>query len=1462
MSREYSYEDLVKRAAERVEEVFKKGRSVVVLAGPGSSRLGVAGRVPDSVVVSYKPSGGSAELLRFEGGEPLAGDKTLAEYVREKSPARVIVVPESTIEAIRAYRSLSEKLGEDKVALVFTPRIYEEELKRSDFKPPEEAEVDCSAVFKVFNVKPEGGDKGVSLKLLQHHGKGEWEELKKGAAALRALSPGGLTLADALRRVGMEVARKLGRGAAEQALTIGAAALASVIAMMVGGLPGVVALAAGYLFSPSLLLDAAEDLIRAGSGAPEREYPERLAELLRKAIIAAQFVSDERFEGVADEVASQWGLSLRKFRNFVENLHRLTGGRVVTEEELEKLLKQKVGELENRVKELEKELRQVAGSAALGSLYFDGVPGVELEDGSVRLSIALLTGTGTVGYVPNPLEEKVAYELREAARRGGGVVVVKGGKGVGKSTAASVALAKLLRDALPTESKEGVEALSPVILELRLQSVDKDRLKKFAEKARKTGFLPILYLDPSRTGHYPSTPGEAYVPEEGFAERLSRAIEYLRGVQGAVSLVVLSNDQYSLAEGKLKDLAPIDADEVLGEAKKGFVRALVEAYSGCDSRVAEELAELVADGFGENYAVVAVLAADWLGKAGCDEGRVLEAIEHSKGKIEEFVRSYLWYGLLGEDQRERSDEAWLLAPLILATCLLGPFPMGLAALLLESFGRDPHRAESHAAFLWLTQPLHPSLLEVLEGMAEEALECAYGSKVCDHTGDDPGVIVARLRDIIKKEKLGESRDEAASSIIKRLAEKAREFKEEVVRDIENYGESFATLVGLAHALPSAKSLLKEADLPEDFKRWLTIGGEMPFSARLFLVEVAPAFSDAVNPCQVLKSAHQRAEKEKQYAPDLLLTALGALTISRGGLEGCLDEAAPATGFALRSIPLLPERLALTSISKALMGLAMKLIEEGRWLEAVDVAHSASMREPRLASELLGIVEREAGGLDRFDQLARTLYEDAHYYARRTLREGLEEWAGRVEAFLSGLREDAVGLNARALLGARLAYANLRMGSVREAREWAEEAHRALEQLERLDRRELAESLKPLLKVKYPFSKPEEAAERLLEELKFTVLNLGIIFRSEEILDEVKQKTVKMSEMFEVSRGNYKFAIWALSSRRIPDVGAKEFFYLNEGKIEKWRLAECAYPALTNARYAKWFTFTEEDWEELRKRSIACYLFICHKPWHELPKGVQDYIKWGETECRTQVKETRGGGKICSQALACQERTRHKNLFYGWYDLGGVEDAPILAVYQSRYKTRFILNQKRVVTYHAMIAFIPKPNVKLDERQLKALLAYLNSSFSQLYIESRGRTTGLGLVCLEVSHAREMPVIDPRTLDDEALGELSALFDKLEGAAREMGGADTYENLIRLWDSVIADIDRKVAEILGLAEVLADTARELAKAMMERRLARTKELKPNALKGHKGSSSFVRRRAGSRKREGGGAAGSRRLTDFL
>lgn len=95
-------------------------------------------------------------------------------------------------------------------------------------------------------------------------------------------------------------------------------------------------------------------------------------------------------------------------------------------------------------------------------------------------------------------------------------------------------------------------------------------------------------------------------------------------------------------------------------------------------------------------------------------------------------------------------------------------------------------------------------------------------------------------------------------------------------------------------------------------------------------------------------------------------------------------------------------------------------------------------------------------------------------------------------------------------------------------------------------------------------------------------------------------------------------------------------------------------------------------------------------------------------------------------------------------------------------------------YDALIVLIPKPGLYLDKNRLEALLAYLNSSFCQYYIEIHGRYIAKGPIALEVNIARDMPILDVRKLSGMQIHELAYLFDKLESEARRIGGASEKE----------------------------------------------------------------------------------------
>jgi len=332
--------------------------------------------------------------------------------------------------------------------------------------------------------------------------------------------------------------------------------------------------------------------------------------------------------------------------------------------------------------------------------------------------------------------------------------------------------------------------------------------------------------------------------------------------------------------------------------------------------------------------------------------------------------------------------------------------------------------------------------------------------------------------------------------------------------------------------------------------------------------------------------------------------------------------------------------------------------------------------------------------------------------------------------------------------------------------------------------------------------------------------------------EKSDNMIEFGELFEVSYGNavYLYLSSKGTVRGPRNLGSREFFYFSPSKAKYWNIPEkYLYPALTSSRQLKWFTFKKNDWEFLKANDSDCYFFVCHEKRDNLPESVKKYIKWGETECihRLRRSRTRGQERTADQAEASQARERYPEYFYGWYDLGGVKPAQILAVYQARYKTRFALCEFPVATYHAILCFFPK--VELMKEQLKVLLAYLNSSFAQFYVETEGRYIALGPIGLEISQAERMPVLDPRKLSEKEIKGLADLFDKLEVKAREIGGATEREQIEQL-KPIIHEIDREIGKILELPDLEVYAIQNAVDQLVKRRIAGAGEVRRHAIRG--------------------------------
>jgi len=399
--------------------------------------------------------------------------------------------------------------------------------------------------------------------------------------------------------------------------------------------------------------------------------------------------------------------------------------------------------------------------------------------------------------------------------------------------------------------------------------------------------------------------------------------------------------------------------------------------------------------------------------------------------------------------------------------------------------------------------------------------------------------------------------------------------------------------------------------------------------------------------------------------------------------------------------------------------------------------------------------------------------------------------------------------------------------------------------------------------------------------------INLVFSVTDILNYLKQSklVVELSKYFEPSYGNilYLYLTSVGKVKGVRNVGGNEFFYLNEDRIRQLSIPrEFLYPLLPSSRYLKFFTFAQQDWEELRREGKECYLFLCHRPRNELPPQVLRYIQLGEgpnAQIRLRRRPGEPEGRPVNESQASQVRLRYRNIFIDWYDLGGVIETSIIASYYAQYWHRFALTTYNIACDADIITFVPRQGIAFNSKELKALLAYLNSSFTKLYLEANGRLTGGGALAIEANILSDLPILDVKKLPQEDVERLAQLFDRLEAEARRLGGADEVENVFGselakeltgssnvksgvegLFNTVIREIDYEVARVLGL-ENLVEPVRAMILEMARRRLSRAGEAKREAVKGTE-EPLELREPKRRRGRAGGEGVMHRRLDEFM
>jgi hypothetical protein len=294
---------------------------------------------------------------------------------------------------------------------------------------------------------------------------------------------------------------------------------------------------------------------------------------------------------------------------------------------------------------------------------------------------------------------------------------------------------------------------------------------------------------------------------------------------------------------------------------------------------------------------------------------------------------------------------------------------------------------------------------------------------------------------------------------------------------------------------------------------------------------------------------------------------------------------------------------------------------------------------------------------------------------------------------------------------------------------------------------------------------------------------------------------------------------------------------------------------------RFYTFTKEDWEAIKDSGNECYLFLAHKPKDQLPENVKNYITEGETGIFLRRKKGEAEAKTVNKSQASQARERYPQYFYGWYDVGGVQPAPIYIARGVQYLLRFTRSYFTIALDDRILTLFPRKEINLNQEMFKALLAFLNSSFTQIQVEARGRITGGGMLELDIKPLEELLILDTCKLKGEYIERLAMLFDELENEARRLGGQDVKENAMKLYDTIIKQIDYTVAEILGIGELVAEGVRTMVKIMMERRLARAGEARREAIRGTEEERRLERPRKKRAKKEATSNQGTN-LKDYI
>jgi hypothetical protein len=249
-------------------------------------------------------------------------------------------------------------------------------------------------------------------------------------------------------------------------------------------------------------------------------------------------------------------------------------------------------------------------------------------------------------------------------------------------------------------------------------------------------------------------------------------------------------------------------------------------------------------------------------------------------------------------------------------------------------------------------------------------------------------------------------------------------------------------------------------------------------------------------------------------------------------------------------------------------------------------------------------------------------------------------------------------------------------------------------------------------------------------------------------------------------------------------GATDFFCLSQPEVDELELdIQYLSRLIRQPKLVDGYDFREEDWEALQERGEDVWLFDPDAI-QEIPESIDTFNEQVASDSSALPDDD--SGPVANLLAYLRDGVNN-------YDLPGTDaletrsywyrperqDPPRIVVPDgSREGFTFRLNETEARNIHNFNGLY---DVTVNETELKALLAYLNSGVAERVVRNYTQTQQDGFEKLGPGAVKQLPVIDVTDMNNDMTTDLANLFDTLRETARRDGD---YESVINRIDAVL------------------------------------------------------------------------------